>query len=61
MLWTPRSSLKGRVIIEDSACAKATAESWTTPDKGIAVFTDGSKSEDGWTGLCGSVEVARQL
>jgi ribonuclease HI len=54
MLWTPRSSLKGRVIIEDSACAKATAESWTTPDKGIAVFTDGSKSEDGWTG-CAAV------
>jgi ribonuclease HI len=53
MLWT-RSSLKGRVIIEDIECAKATAESWTTPDKGIAMFTDGSKSEDGWTG-CAAV------
>jgi hypothetical protein len=53
MLWT-RSSLKARVIIEDTERAKATAESWATPDKGIAMFTDGSKLEDGWTG-CAAV------
>ncbi|KAA8895078.1 hypothetical protein FN846DRAFT_894477 [Sphaerosporella brunnea] len=50
MLWT-RSSLKGRVIVENTESAKATAEAWTdNPNKGIAVFTDGSKVEDGWTG-----------
>jgi hypothetical protein len=53
MLWTG-SSLKGRVIVADTEGAKATAESWTTSDKGIAVFTDGSKAEDGWTG-CAAV------
>jgi ribonuclease HI len=52
MLWT-RSSLKGRVIVEDTDSAKATAETWST-DKGFAVFTDGSKSEEGWTG-CAAV------
>jgi ribonuclease HI len=52
MLWT-RSSLKGRVIIEDAGSAKATAEAWTI-DRGRAVFTDGSKGEDGWTG-CAAV------
>jgi ribonuclease HI len=52
MLWT-RSSLKGRVIMEDTESAKATAETWTA-DRGIAIFTDGSKFEDGCTG-CAAV------
>jgi ribonuclease HI len=52
MLWT-RSSLKGRVIMEDTESAKATAETWTA-DRGIAIFTDSSKFEDGYTG-CAAV------
>jgi ribonuclease HI len=52
MLWT-RSSLKGRVIMEDTESAKTTAETWTA-DRGIAIFTDGSKFEDGYTG-CAAV------
>jgi hypothetical protein len=52
MLWT-QSSLKARVIVDDTDSAKAIAEAWTT-DKGFAVFTDGSKCEEGWTG-CAAV------
>jgi ribonuclease HI len=52
MLWT-QSSLKGRVVIEDAEAAQATAEAWT-PAKWIAIFTDGSKFEDGHTG-CAAV------
>jgi hypothetical protein len=52
MLWI-RSSLKRRVIMEDTESAKATAETWTA-DRGIAIFTDGSKFEDGDIG-CGAV------
>jgi ribonuclease HI len=52
MLWT-RSSLKGRVVIEDAEAAQSSAETWA-PNKGIAIFTDGSKLEDGWTG-CAAV------
>jgi ribonuclease HI len=48
MLWT-RSSLKRRVIMEDTESAKATAETWTA-DRGIAIFTDGSKFEESYTG-----------
>jgi hypothetical protein len=52
MLWT-RCSLKGRVIIEDTDSAKATADNWTT-DRGIEILTDGSKFEEGYTG-CAAV------
>jgi hypothetical protein len=38
MLWT-RTSLEGRVMIEDTDNEKAAAESWTgNPDKGIVIF-----------------------
>jgi hypothetical protein len=52
MLWI-RSSLKRRVIMEDTESAKATAETWTA-DREIAIFTDGSKFEDGDIG-CAAV------
>jgi hypothetical protein len=52
MLWT-RSSLKGRVVREDAEAAQSSAETWS-PNKGTAIFTDGSKLVDGSTG-CAAV------
>jgi hypothetical protein len=46
--------------VEDTDDAKDTAETWT-PDKGIAVFTDGSKFEDGYTGVRRGAEEQRWL
>jgi ribonuclease HI len=52
MLWT-RSSLKGRVVIEDAEAAQSSAET-CAPHKRTAIFTDASKLEDGWQG-CAAV------